>query len=70
MTARLHLHHRLVKSDGFAEARTPSLDEYPLLRSSLRLPLALLPEKGSRSSRIRHRACDFAAAGRLRAPFR
>jgi len=49
--------HRLVKDDGFARARVPSTDE------CLANPLSRLDE-------TRHRACDFAVAGRLPALLR
>lgn len=50
-------HRRLVKDDGFARARVPSTDE------CLANPLSRLDE-------TRHRACDFAVAGRLPALLR
>lgn len=56
-TRQTRSHRRLVKDDGFARARVPSTDE------CLANPLSRLDE-------TRHRACDFAVAGRLPALLR
>jgi len=85
-TARHRLHRGLIKDRRFVAARTPSLDECSLpCKERLRLsppPLGLAPPPvtallsherspgGTGSSTARHRALGFAAASRLRTPFR
>jgi hypothetical protein len=84
-TARQRLRRRLVKDNRFADARAPSLDECSLPCWSglafARAPRACAPSRrtlafasrspeGAGSSTARHRAPGFAAASRLRTPFR
>jgi hypothetical protein len=52
--ARLLLPRRLVKDDGYVETRTPSIDEYSLLRAGdvSALDLRLTPSASGRGSRL------------------